>query len=327
LASGYCLSARAPSSSANLGSGFDVLAIAHTLYYDEVSACLEQLDGGGFEVRVVRVYGPYAGESGGAETARRAVEALAGRLGLSGVRVVLGVYKGVPPGRGFGGSGASAAAAVYALARLLEKSRGLRVERRVLVEAAGEGEAAAAGSPHYDNVAASLLGGVVVVAHTPRGLRVYGFRPGAPLALAFAVAEPLRVEGKTRAMRAVIPQQLSLSDAVGYAGRAAALAAALARGDLEAAGELMMADELFEARRARLLPCYSEVVREALAAGAYGVSLSGAGPSMVALAPARIDVATRIARAMAKAYSRGGCGEAQPAIARPDIDGARVSWG
>jgi homoserine kinase len=303
------------------------LALAHTLYYDEVSACVEPLGSRGLEVKIVDVYGPYASEAGGALTALKAVEALAKLAEIEGYRIMLRVYKGIPPGRGFGSSGASAAAAAYAVAKLLEKLKGVRVGRDVLVAAAGEGEAAVAGSPHYDNVAASLFGGIVLIAKSRGKLKVYSFRPGGPLGLAFAVAEPERTDGKTNAMRSILPRQLALEEAVGYAGRAAALAVALARGDFETAGELMMADEVFEARRAKLLPCYEEVVRRALDAGAYGVSLSGAGPSMVALAPPKIDVVTRIARVMAKAYSRGGCGRAQPAIARPDVDGARVSWG
>ncbi len=271
---------RAYSSSANLGPGFDALAVAHTAFYDEVEARLEPGNG---MVLVEAVYGPFASEAGGAATAVKAVEELL-RItgGLEGSDVVLRVYKGVPPGKGLGSSGASAAAAVKAVALLLE----LEVDDTTLVEAAGRGEAAAAGQPHYDNVAASLLGGLAVVAPDAEG-RIYTL--SIPFKAYFTVYVPRGGVSrfKTKVMREVLPASVSLHAAARNGARAAMIAAAAAAGRLDVIGAMMLSDEIVEPARSKFVPCYSEARRVLLDAGALGVSISGAGPSLIALARGR----------------------------------------
>ena len=291
---------RAYSSSANLGPGFDAVALAHTAFYDEVEARLEPGSG---NVYVETVYGPHASGAGGAETAAEAVRALlrlAGRR-LEGEDIVLRVYKGVPPGLGLGSSGASAAAAARAASLLL----GLDVGDSVLVEAAGHGEAAAAGSPHFDNVAASLLGGLAVVARDREG-RVVARRLwlDAWLVLYIPRVQPF-ASPKTRLMREVLPRSVELDRAVRNWSRLAMLVASAALGDLRVLGEMMMGDEIVEPARQRYIPCYNEVRSAALAAGALGVAVSGAGPSMVALVSGEED-AKRVAEAL---LTRCGCCE------------------
>jgi len=73
--------------------------------------------------------------------------------------IKLSIQKGIPAGLGLGSSGASAAAAVYAVDQLL----GLALDRNKLTYFAMLGEQAAAGAPHPDNVAASVFGKVVIV--------------------------------------------------------------------------------------------------------------------------------------------------------------------
>jgi homoserine kinase len=252
--------------------------VALDAFHDEVEARVVEEEG----VRVVEVTGPYAEASGEAATARRAAEAVLKAVGVRGVGVELRVFKGIPVGRGLGSSGASAAAAAVATARALGAELGLDV----LVEAAGEGEREAAGQPHYDNVAASLAGGLTVVARDYEG-RVYvrSFKIDAW----FALVVPMNPvpEAKTKVMREVLPGSIGLHEAVRNFGRAAMIVAAAVAGDLEAMGRMMMSDEVVEPRRASLVPCYREVREAAISSGALGFSLSGAGPSMIALAESR----------------------------------------
>ncbi len=309
-----CVRVRAPASSANLGSGFDAIALAHDSFYDEVEACVSPRTASTL-VYLESLEGPYAIESGGATTALEAARAILERLGVGGVRVSLSVYKGVPPGRGLGSSGASAAAAAVAVSEALHRLLGTPLPGwEELVEAAGRGEAAAAGAPHYDNVAASILGGIVVVARSHGRLTVYKIKPPSGMHIALLVPGAAPGPGKTRAMRSILPRSITLGEASAYASRAALLAAALASGDLVAAGKAMMMDELVEPRRARLTPCYEEAVAAALNAGAYGASLSGAGPSIIALAGGEA-AARRVADAMREAYTP--CGDAVGVTARP----------
>jgi len=302
-----CASARAYSSSANLGPGFDVLAVAHTSYYDEVIACYEEKKGRAVEV--VEVTGPFAEESDRAASARRAAEELLARLGLGG-RVELSVYKGVPPGRGLGSSGASAAAAVAALGSVL----GQRMEKSELIYVAGLGEAEAAGTPHFDNVAASLLGGFVLVTTIGNQLIAKQVKLGKPMFFAILVPSEAPQKQKTKFMRSVIPRRVEVSLAArNFGGKTGLMVLALLEGDLELLGELMMSDEVVERARARYINCYWAVREAALSVGAPGVSLSGAGPSMIALAWSETR-ASMIARAMLDAYRECG-GEAETRIA------------
>ncbi len=286
------LRVRAYSSSANLGPGFDVVAVALDAFFDEVEVRLESGRG---NVIVESVYGPYASESGRAETARRAVIEL---LEITGNRlededIVLRVYKGIPPGRGLGSSGASAAAAVKAVSILLD----LDADIGTLVRAAGRGEIVAAGAPHFDSVAASLLGGFTVVAEEVDGtIHAHSI----PLQAFFVIYTPRTVLGVGKAdfMRRILPERIDLSRAVKNWSRLAMLIVAASTNNLKLLGKMMMQDEIIEPVRWKYVPCYAEARSTALEAGALGVTLSGAGPSLIALvqdeATAR-DVASALA--------------------------------
>ncbi len=292
---------RAYSSSANLGPGFDAVAVAHTSFYDEVEARLEPGTG---SIVVETVYGPYASGAGMAETAIRAVEAL---LEIARVKslegdIVLRVYKGVPPGLGLGSSGASAAAAVKAVAHLL----GLDLGYEDLVEAAGRGEAAAAGTPHYDNVSASLLGGMTIIASDTEGRLYVKKIPFEAWLVVYVPKVRMVTSGKTKLMREVLPRTVELERAARNWSRLAMLVAAASMNDLRLMGIMMMQDEIVEPARQKYVPCFSEARRAALNAGALGVAISGAGPSLVALAGNE-----KSARQVAEALLTGcGCCEA-----------------
>lgn len=308
---------RAYSSSANLGPGFDALAVAHTAFYDEVEARLEPGNG---QVLVESVYGPYAHQAGRAETAKRAVEELLRltNIDIGGRNIVLRVYKGVPPGKGLGSSGASAAAAVKAAELLLD----LDVPDNVLVEAAGRGEAAAAGTPHYDNVAASLLGGLAIVAFDKDGkLYVTNMEINAWFTLFIPKAEI--ASAKTKLMREILPKQVGLGQAARNWSRLALLVAAAARNDLQTLGHMIMQDEIVEPARSRFIPCYDSVIEAAIEAGALGVTISGAGPSLIALSRSRED-AIRVANAVAKSCR---CCEVEDIkVAQTAGPATRVKW-
>lgn len=284
------------SSSANLGPGFDALAVALDAFYDIVEARLEHDLRG---VVVEKIEGVHAsGVPLKGNTAAAAAWRLLQLQGIRDVGVVLRIRKGIPPGRGLGSSGASAAAAVVAVSRLI----GLKLPLETMLEAAGYGEQLASGTPHYDNVAASMLGGLVVVASVEEKPIALSLKLNAT----FVVGLPMvRVpEGKTKAMRALLPERVTLKRATANWQRLALLVASLASGDYRLAGVSMMADDIVEPARAPLVPCYREVKAKALEAGAYGVALSGAGPSMIALVdPKR---ARDVVSAFKEAYNKCG---------------------
>jgi len=258
------------------------------------------------------------GERNTAHGAALAVLRKAG-LSASDVRVEIEVAKGVEPGVGLGSSGATAAAAAYALNEAL----GSPLSTAELVEAAGEGEAVAAGTPHYDNVAASLLGGVaVVVSRSP--LRVVRLEPPEGLLVVLAVprgAVEVPGERKTEFFRGVLPSHVTLSEAVEQCSAAAEFLVGLMLGDLEALGRAVSRGGVVEASRGRLIRGYWEVKRRALESGALGVNIAGAGPSVFALA--REGEARAVAEAVREAFAEAGV-EAEVRVLRPEPVGARV---
>ena len=280
--------ARAWSSSANLGPGFDSLAIAHRAYFD--AACVEAEPGPG-RVRV-NVTGPFSKYVSAPNTAEVALESLLRSMGLRyDLRVTL--WKGVPVSAGLGGSAASSVAALAAASEALDLGLGPAEVTRI----AGAAEEAAAGSPHFDNAAASSFGGLVVVLGDDEEVSVRSFR----LDLRLLVLRPLLkpVEQKTKLMRSVLPSSVPFRSHVRDLSRAVSLLASLLSGDLRSAGKVM-SDETVTPYRAPLVPCFNEVRKALMAEGAYGVTISGAGPSLIALGPE--EELERLAAAGLRAY-------------------------
>lgn len=259
--------ARAPSSTANLGPGFDIFGLALDAYYDEV------------EVSIIKhniiiesddkiPLDPNANSAGLA--AKRLMEDLKLRDGLR-----IKIKKGVPAGYGLGSSAASASATIKALDRLYA----LNLSDEDLVRYASIGEEASAGSVHYDNVAASMLGGFVVVRSEP--FRVVRIEPPD---MRFCVAIPkIEVPNmKTKVSRSVIPTHVPLSSMIHNLSNATMIVAGFMKKDVRLIAESMN-DAIIEPARAGLIKGYEYVKKNALAAGALAVTISGAGPSVIAL--------------------------------------------
>lgn len=206
------------------------------------------------------------------------------------------VDKRVPQGLGLGSSGATAAACTKVLDFLLD----LRLSNDELVQIASLGEKAVAGTAHADNVAASLLGGFVIVYDRP--VRTLSLKPPAGLAVVVATPQLPAQFDKTRKARKVIPKNIQVKSAVLNIGRASAMAAAFAQGKIRVIGR-GMEDEIAEPHRQHLIPGYEDVKRMGLEAGASGVAISGAGPSLVALVDEKNNEPRNVAKAMVRAFA------------------------
>jgi homoserine kinase len=298
----------APGSVGNVGPGLDILGLAVAGAGDEVTA--ERIDGNEIVVRS-------AGHSDLPTDARRNTAALAARevlcrAGATALGIALTVRKGLPLAGGQGGSAASAVAGAVAANALL----GDPLDRMALFAASLEAEAAVTGR-HPDNVAPSLLGGIVLVRSlepvdlvmlpVPAELRVVLVHP----------AQRLR----TKDARAVLPRTIPLPTALHQAAQVAAMAAALAAGDYALLGRALD-DRIAEPARASLLPGFVAGKQAALAAGALGGSISGSGPTAFALAQGD-ECARAVAEAMLAAYTGAGIA-AQVRVDQVDRLGARV---
>ena len=175
-----------------------------------------------------------------------------------------------------GSSAASAAAAAVACNELF----GLGLDHNALVKYAGYGEQASAGSAHYDNVAASICGGFVIVRQDP--LQVTALPAPKNLVLCVAVPNVGVPKGKTRVSRGVLPESVPLGDVTANVASAVSMVAGVMTDDIPLMGRAVR-DAIAEPARKGMIPGYDDVVRLATEAGAAGVTISGAGPSIISI--------------------------------------------
>ncbi len=301
----------APATIANLGPGFDVLGVAVDGMGDWVSATLR--DEPGIVIESVEGDGGRLSRDPDENTAGVAARAALKLIGVTHVGVALRVRKGLPLGSGLGSSGASAAAAAWAVNVLFNQP----LSKTQLLHAALEAEAAVSGW-HADNVAPSLFGGFVLIrSYEPLDI----IEMPTPHGLIFVLVTP-DFELPTRQARAAVPQQIAIKQHVANSGNLAAMISALFGGSVALLGRAM-GDVIIEPARAPLIPGFNEVKAAALNAGALACSISGAGPTLFALSdePAR---ALFIASAMQAAFLEHGGLASQHHIARVDQEGARV---
>lgn len=305
----------APASVSNVGPGFDVLGFALHRPGDTVDA--ERVDQPG--VTLVSVDGedgrlPVQPQRNAASVAALAVMRRA-RVGPTAPGLSLRLHKGMPLASGLGSSGASAAAGAVAANQLL----GRPLSPIDLVACAMEGEKAACGSAHADNVAPSVLGGFVLVrSYDPLDL----VRLPVPDGIFVAVVHPhCRVstkEARARLAACTFP----LSSIVANSGNLGALVAALYQGDAALLGRSVQ-DRLVEPVRAGMIPGFAAVKAAAREAGALACSISGSGPSMFAFADTA-DGAARVAQAMRGAFRSAADLTADVWVGPISRDGARV---
>jgi len=299
----------APGSIGNVGPGLDILGLALAGPGDTVDA--RRIPGG--RIRLAEPGHPDLPQSARKHAAALAAKAVVRRAGMGQrLGMELRVEKGLPLSGGQGGSAASAVAGAVA-ANILA---GEPLDTNQLMLAALEAETAVAGR-HLDNIAPSLLGGLVLI-RSLTGPDVVRLDP--PRRLTIVLAKPDYGLATSRG-RKVLPRMVDRSVALQQAANVAAMVAAARAHDVAAFGRAID-DHIAEPVRAALLPGFSAAKRAALAAGAYGCSISGSGPTAFAVTDST-GKARQIAAAMERAYRRAGIGCATR-IALPDKRGARV---
>lgn len=289
---GTTVKAFAPASASNLGPGFDVLGLAIDGIGDVVTA--RRVAEPGVRLAAVRGDGGVLPTDAASNTAGIAAQAT---LELAGVElgVEIELDKGLPIGSGLGSSAASAVAAAWAVNVLIGKP----LRKRELVEACLRAEAAIAGR-HADNVAPSLMGGLVLVRRVDP-LDV--IRLPVPSGLVIAVVTPDLVV-HTKMAREVLPAEVPLTSMVTNTADVAAFVSACFTGDL-ALFARSIGDAVVAPRRVELIRGGADAIEAALDAGALGSSVSGAGPSLFAFCGS-VRQAAEVTAAMQRALSAHG---------------------
>jgi homoserine kinase len=274
---------RVPATTANLGPGFDCLALALDLWSEAAFI----LEGQGIQVKV-------QGEGCGLLPTddRNLVARAAMRLYQSvGAKLPEGMLicckNHIPIGAGLGSSAAAIIAGLVGANALLGQPASQDDLLRLATAMDG----------HPDNVAAALLGGLTLVTICGEGVLARRLRVG-PLIVAVAVPA---IHLPTQVARAALPREVPLSDAVFNIGRTAFVIEALRNGDLTLLSKVMD-DRLHQPYRLKMIPGAEEAITAARKAGAIAVALSGAGPSIIAYAPPEVQ-GSAIAEAMVSAFA------------------------
>jgi homoserine kinase len=280
------ITVKAPSSTANLGPGFDVFGLAINAFYDEIT--LTKTKSG-----VTIITDGNVPTNPGKNTAGLVIQNMKKKFKIKeGIEIK--IKKGVPAGFGMGSSAASAAAAAVAFDKLFV----LKLDKNSLVEFAGSGEKASAGTIHYDNVAASVLGGFVIVKTNP--LDIIRIEPPVNLRMCVAIPKIDVPKKKTTVSRGVIQKKIKLIDSILNLSNAAAIVAGFMRKDPELIGNSIK-DVIVEPARQHMIPGFAKVKQNALKAGALGVTISGAGPSIIAFSKSSSNL-KKISKAMSKGF-------------------------
>ncbi|PQV64642.1 homoserine kinase [Abditibacterium utsteinense] len=270
VSSSDAVTVRVPATSANCGPGFDCLGLALSLH-NEITLKI-----GDSDALQVAGEGVFELQNNSQTIAHHAAHRVFKALSISISGVQLSLKNQIPLSRGLGSSSAAIVGGLVAANAWAQKNRGLELSKENLLDLATEIEG------HPDNVAPALLGGFVVSARNENGA-VASIQLPIQKFPRFAVWIP-ETELATKVARGVLPESYSRADAVFNLSRSALLVAALATNDFEALREALR-DKIHQDFRAPLVPAFEEISRAALENGAFGVTLSGAGPSILAWLP------------------------------------------
>lgn len=273
---------RVPATTANLGPGFDSFGLALSLYAEITFGELPE----GSASRFSGIDAPYCNDE---NLAVRAYNLTLSALGISPKPLFLSINSDVPIARGLGSSASLIVAGVVAA----NAQHGCKLSPKQLLAIATSIEG------HPDNVAPALFGGLTVSIMT--GIAA---DPGTchPLSSSCPVSPEWKFcvlipdfELSTKKARGVLPKEVPFSSAVFNTSRSAMLLRALETGDPELLSA-SLDDRLHQPFRKALIPGYEELEKLALACGAAGFCISGAGPTLLAVFqapefPARLEAA------------------------------------
>jgi homoserine kinase len=290
-----------PATTANMGPGFDCLGMALELH--NVVEMIPASRGVTIEVCGEGAADIPRDESNLVFQSARRVFQQVGEI-MTGLKIRL--LNQIPVARGLGSSTSAIVGGIIA-ANILTGGK-LSVKDMIALASSIEG--------HPDNVAPAILGGIVVSVNDDGEIKYLKIEP--PFGLKGVVAIP-DFSLVTKTSREAIPAQVLFQDAVFNVGRVALLVAALHQGDLSMLSAAME-DRLHQSFRSPLIPGLKKVLAAAKLAGARGVTLSGAGPSVIAFADSNFEL---IARVMGETFHQNGI-KSRVLVLKPSPIGARA---
>jgi len=261
---------KAPATVANLSCGYDILGLCLKEPYDEIEISKTSKK----EIVIDILDSKYSNIPSNPKENTGGIPAILiqNKLNLDyGFKIK--IKKGIPLSGGLGSSAATAAGVVYGINQLLENQLSLKD----MVEYALEGEKLSSDTPHADNIAPCLSGGLVLIKET-YPLDIIQL-PIGPFYLAIIHPE---IEINTKMAREILPEKITLDNAVKQWGNISALTYGFTVNDVNII-KSSMKDFIVEPIRSKLIKGFSEIQSTAIKSGAIGSSISGSGPSIFAL--------------------------------------------
>ncbi len=291
------ITVRAPATSANLGPGFDVFGLAIEKPSDKVT--ITRTASSGIKIGISGLSAETISPIPERNTAGVVANLMINEFSLK-TGIAIRIEKGIWPGKGLGSSAAPAAAVAFGLNKMFD----LNLTNQQLVQFASKGEIASAGSEHADNASAAVCGNFVIIkSYNP--VEIVELKAPSDMEVCVAFPHVDTPTGKTAKARAVIPKMVPLEKHIHNVGKAAAMASGFAIGDVDLIGN-SMSDVIVEPARAFLIPGYMQVKEQALNAGACGVTISGAGPAVIAIINKKKADAVKVAEAMKEGFKMAG---------------------
>ncbi len=305
------VTAFAPASIGNVGVGFDILGLGIVGAGERVGA--RKTDGDSVSIREIRDLDGeihlHLSTDPDHNTASIAASALWQEQGdASGIELI--IHKGVPLQSGMGSSAASAVAAAVAVNALLDTP----LSHLELLMYALEGEKYASGALHADNVAPSLLGGLV---YCPKSLLPDAYCLPTPEGVSCVLVHP-EMQVDTAEQRKILSRTYSLELWREQQSYLAGFIAGCEQNDPDLIRRCLK-DVIIEPQRKAAVPCFDAVKEAALKANALGCSLSGSGPGIFALC---IDADAANAATVMEQACRGAGYECQSWVSPMTTDGA-----
>jgi homoserine kinase len=284
---------RVPATTANLGAGFDCIGAALTLYNEFTFTAIESPDVT-IEVSGLEADRVHTDES---NLAYQSYCKLFAHLQRKPVPVKIEIKLGVPLARGLGSS-ATAIVGGLVGANILAGSPLTQTEvMQLAIELEG----------HPDNVVPALIGGCRLAATAPEGWAIADLPWHSSILPVVAIPD---FELSTEEARSVLPAQYSRADAIFNIAHLGLLLRGLETGNPDWIGAALV-DRIHQPYRQSLIRGYTDVSKAVIAAGGYGMVISGAGPTLLALADH--DRAPSVATAMSQAWQHHGvAAQAQP---------------
>lgn len=252
---------KVPATTANMGPGFDSIGMALSLYNIVYAEQIEE----GLEIIIQDGHPSIPTDETNLiyKTIKHFYDVIGQKV--PGIRIIQ--QDSIPHTRGLGSSAACIVAGLH-IANALSQSFFSKEE---LVQMAAQLEG------HPDNTTPAILGGMTIGAMNSQDMKYVKVNVSETLHFAVMIPE---FTLSTELARSVLPKEVSLSDAIFNASRAALLASSMITGELDNL-DLAMQDRLHEPYRQKLIPHMEEIIQQAKLFGAKGAFLSGAGPTLI----------------------------------------------